>query len=94
MSTPFATRVQHLLIAMDQLLWVALTLGDGLPDETVSAAAWRMERQRKLAGRILRPLIDMIFRPIERDHCRASFEAECRRSQPPHIYDTESTLHD
>lgn len=42
-------RVLHVLIAIDQLAWVVLTMGDGSPDETISAAAWRMERQGKLA---------------------------------------------
>ncbi len=76
-------RCKHLLIAIDQLLWVALPLGNGMPDETISAAAWRMEQQGKLAGRVLRPLIDLIFRPLEHDHCRASFLAELRGAHKP-----------
>jgi hypothetical protein len=79
-------RVLHILIAIDQLLWVVFTLGAGHPDETISAAAWRMEQQGKLAGRILRPLIDALFRPLERDHCRLSFESEVRGTQLPAIY--------
>ena len=31
-------RILNLLIAIDQLAWVALTLGNGLPDETVNCA--------------------------------------------------------
>ena len=31
-------RLLNLLIAIDQLLWVLLTLGRGHPDETISAA--------------------------------------------------------
>ena len=38
-------RLLNLLIAVDQLLWVVFTLGKGHPDETISAAAWRMEQQ-------------------------------------------------
>ena len=79
-------RTLNVLIAIDQLAWVLLTLGDGHPDETISAAAWRMERQNKLAGRILRPLIDAIFRPLERDHCRKSYESELTGSQLPSVY--------
>lgn len=79
-------RILHILIALDQLAWVLLTLGKGHPDETISAAAWRMEQQGKLAGRILRPLIDALFRPLERDHCRKSFEAERRGTQLPATY--------
>lgn len=79
-------RVLHLLIAIDQLLWVVLTLGRGHPDETISAAAWRMERQGKIAGRIFRPLIDALFRPIEKDHCRKAWLSEVQRSQLPSAY--------
>jgi hypothetical protein len=79
-------RTLHLLIALDQLAWVVLTLGKGSPDETISAASWRMEQQGKLAGRVLRPIIDALFRPLERDHCRKSFEAEQRGAHLPAAY--------
>lgn len=79
-------RILNLLIALDQVAWVVLTLGNGSPDETISAAAWRMEQQGNIAGRILRPLIDLLFRPLERDHCRLSFLAEIRKTQLPPIY--------
>ena len=79
-------RLLHILIAIDQLTWVVLTLGKGHPDETISAAAWRMERQGKLAGRILRPLIDALFLPLEREHCRLAFESELRGAQLPEGY--------
>ena len=82
-------RILNLLIAIDQLLWVVLTLGKGHPDETISAAAWRMEQQGKLAGRILRPLIDFLFSPLERDHCRLSAESEKARAQLPDYYRTK-----
>ncbi|GAB4300279.1 MAG: hypothetical protein Kow0096_20160 [Thiohalomonadaceae bacterium] len=79
-------RLLNILIAVDQLLWVLLTFGNGSPDETISAAAYRMEQQGKLAGRILRPLIDLLFRPLERDHCRLSYESEIAGSQLPEGY--------
>lgn len=79
-------RILNLLIALDQLAWVALTLGKGHPDETISAAAWRMEQQGKIAGRILRPLIDLLFRPIEKDHCYQAWLSEVQRSQLPSAY--------
>ena len=82
-------RILNILIALDQLAWVVLTLGKGSPDETISAAAWRMEQQGKLAGRILRPLIDLLFLPIERDHCRLSAESEQKQAQLPDYYRTK-----
>ena len=80
------TRFLNVLIAIDQLLWVLLTLGKGHPDETISAASYRMEQQGKLAGRVLRPIIDALFRPLERDHCRLSFESERRGAHLPAAY--------
>lgn len=82
-------RLLNLLIAVDQLLWVVFTLGKGHPDETISAAAWRMEQQGKRAGRILRPAIDALFWPLERDHCRLSFESERDGKQLPPLYRKE-----
>ena len=70
------TRFLNVLIAVDQLLWVLLTLGKGHPDETISAALWRMEQQGKIAGRVFRPLVDLLFRPIEKDHCYLSWLSE------------------
>ena len=79
-------RVLNLLIALDQFLYVLLTFGHGSPDETLSAASWRWERAGKWQGRLLRPLIDFIFLPVERDHCRQSFEAELRKAHLPEAY--------
>ena len=79
-------RILNLLIALDQLAWVIVTLGKGKPDETISAALWRMEKEGKIAGRIFRPLIDLLFRPIEKDHCRKSFESEQRGAHLPAAY--------
>ena len=65
----------NLLIALDQLAYVLITLGHGDPDETMSSAAWRMERQGRFFG-FTRPLIDGLFRPLEKDHCRKAWESE------------------
>lgn len=79
-------RLLNFLIAIDQLLWVTFTLGKGHPDETISAAAYRMEQQGKLAGKILRPFIDFLFLALENDHCYKSFESERLGKQLPAIY--------
>jgi hypothetical protein len=80
-------RILNILIAFDQFLWVLLTLGRGYPDETISAAAWRMERAGRLAGRIMRPIIDALFWPLERQHCELSYYAELNGSQLPPEYE-------
>ena len=82
-------RLLHVGIAVDQLLYVLLTLGAGSPDETLSAAAYRTERDDKWLGRVFRPLIDALFWPFERDHCRNSFESEVNRLHLPPEYHRE-----
>ena len=79
-------RLLNVAIALDQLAYVLVTLGAGHPDETLSAAAWRTEQAGKLGGRIFRPFIDLLFLPLERDHCRKAYEAEKRGTQLPKEY--------
>ena len=79
-------RLLNTAIAIDQLMYVLLTLGEGSPDETLSAAAWRTEQAGKLGGRIFRPLIDLVFLLLEREHCRKAYEAERLGRQLPPEY--------
>ena len=79
-------RIFNLAVAIDQLAYVLLTLGAGHPDETLSAAAWRTEQSGKLGGRIFRPVIDLLFCPLEREHCRNAYESECLGRQLPKEY--------
>ena len=79
-------RLLNTAIAIDQLMYVLLTLGAGSPDETLSAAAWRTEQSGKLGGRIFRPVIDLLFRPVEREHCRKAYESERLGRQLPKEY--------
>ena len=72
-------RVLNVMISVDQLCYVLITLGNGNPDETMSAAAWRLEQEGKWGGRIFRPVIDLIFW-FEEDHCKLSWLSE--QSQP------------
>lgn len=78
-------RALNILIALDQLAWVLLTLGNGHPDETISAALWRMEQQGKRAGRWGRPVVDALFW-FDPEHCRTSFESERTKAQLPTAY--------
>jgi hypothetical protein len=63
----------NIAIALDQVL---NALRGGSPDETLSAAAWRTEQKGRLLGRVFRPLIDLTFTLLEKEHCRKSFESE------------------
>ncbi len=73
-------RILNILIAIDQLIYVLVTFGWGHPDETMSAAAWRMEQKGKIAGKLFRPLIDTLFW-FDKDHCRTSHESELVQAQ-------------
>ena len=79
-------RLLNLLISLDQFLFCVLTLGKAEPDETASSAAWAGELQGHLLPRFFRPLIDLLFAPIEKNHCRTAFEAERGRWQIPDSY--------
>lgn len=79
-------RLLNTAIAIDQALYVFLTLGAGSPDETLSAAAWRTEKKGRLLGQIFRPVIDALFWIIERDHCQKAFESEQLRAHLPKEY--------
>lgn len=76
-------RTLNFLIALDQLVYVLITLGAGYPDETLSSAAYRLEQRGAFWGRVWRPAIDWLLHPIEQQHCRRAYEAERIRSQLP-----------
>lgn len=67
----------RLLLAIDQLLNVAIC--NGMPDETMSSAAYRMERDGRFWG-FMRHVIDALFW-FQPDHCRKAYESELLRLQ-------------
>jgi len=73
------TRILNLLIALDQMVFSIITLGNAGPDETMSAAAWRLEQNGRRAGIIFRPIIDGLFF-FDKDHCRKSYESEINKA--------------
>ncbi len=75
-------RLINLLICLDQLAFSLITLGSSAPDETISAAAYRLEQQGRLPGRIFRPLIDGLF-CFDPLHCRRAYESEIMGLQRP-----------
>jgi hypothetical protein len=82
----------QLFIACDQLVNVLLTpLQSGAyADETLSSRAYRMDQAGKPWGRILRPLIDALFRWQVPNHCRAAYQKERDHIHlPPEFRDEE-----
>lgn len=59
------------LIAIDA--WIMRTCFGGLLGETMSAAAWNAHITGKFFG-FTYLLIDLLFYPIQRDHCRKAWE--------------------
>ena len=63
----------NLLIALDQLLWVLLTLGKAYPAESFSSAAYRAETMGKFYGKA-RPMIDWLFSWLgQTEHCKKAY---------------------
>ena len=70
--------ILNILVSLDITLNAIL---GGKRYETLSASAWLGEQQGKILPRFFRPVIDFLFRPFERDHCRNVYEAEVRLFQ-------------
>ena len=70
-------RLKHILIAIDQLF---NTIFNGWPDETLSARAYRWEKNGKRSWP--RKLIDALFF-FDPDHWRESYESERLGQQLP-----------
>lgn len=86
MITSLRARLLNLMVALDQLVYVLLTMGHGSPDETLSAAAYRLWLRDQWGGRYFKPVIDLLFLPLERDHCKRSYRAEMERRHLPGGY--------
>lgn len=75
----------QLFISLDQLLNVCITpLQSGAwADETMSARAYRMHAAGKWWGRVLMPLIDLLFAWQGPGHCRSAYLKERERRHSP-----------
>lgn len=76
----------EVLIAVDQLVNTLLL---GSSDETLSARAYRTEKQGLILGKISRPIIDLLFFFDTKDgkgHCQISYEREMSRYYLPEEY--------
>jgi len=74
----FGTRLNKRILMMAYLIDSAilglLTLGNCRVAETISSVAWDMERDGKFLGCISRPVIDLLMRPFEADHCQKAYQ--------------------
>lgn len=85
---PIRKRLLNLAICLDQLGFNIITLGSSDPDETMSAAAWRLEQRNKRAGKLFRPFIDTLFLVLfnDKDHCANAYLSEKNNKHLPADY--------
>ena len=77
----FKLRLFNVLVSLDQTLYVIFTTGYGYPDETISSACYRYELLGNPIAKIIRPFIDWLFSPLEKNHCYNAYLAEVNRTQ-------------
>ena len=78
----------RVLLALDQLANVVLC--NGMPDETMSAASYRMNRDGRFWG-FMMPIINLMFRwQGYKDHCYRAYLKELSRTQYPSEYGGKS----
>ena len=67
-------RILKILIALDKLAYQLITLGYGSMHDTISSAAYRMEKKGRLVGKLSRPVIDWMFSKFgDERHCFKSY---------------------
>jgi len=66
-------RILMMLYLLDCFVLGILTLGNVKVGETISSVAWDLEQSGKPLGKVLRPAIDWIMRPLEADHCQLAY---------------------
>ena len=81
-QTDWRDRTLRKLIHFD--IWVMFVFFNGLPRETMSAAAWNAHINSGWFG-WTHHIIDLLFRPLEREHCRKAWEWQRE------LYETKET---
>lgn len=80
---------EQCFIAFDQLVNALIPPLDGTvsyADETLSARAYRAHRDGKIMGRVLMPVIDLLFFWQGPDHCKNAYIKEFERKNYPEEY--------
>jgi hypothetical protein len=63
--------------ATSQWINVVILLGPN-PNESISGRAYRLRRQ--VVWKQVRVCIDILFLPFEKNHCKASYDADLKRA--------------
>lgn len=71
-------RILHFLIALDQLLFTVITLGKEYPTKTIAAWIFDCDRNGSEVAKVLRTVIDFVYKPLRDDHCLDSYLEQTR----------------
>ena len=82
----FGSYLLNVAIAVDQL---GNAIIGGYPDETVSSRVYRYSRTYKCAN-VIRIVLDLIFSPWGKEHCKESYESELERT---HLFEPKGLKH-
>lgn len=66
-------RLFVLAVALDAFLFAIVCFGNVKHGECASSAAWDLKRQGKWQGRVAVAVIDFLFSPWMKEHCRKSW---------------------
>lgn len=66
-------RIFVLAVALDAFLFAVACMGNVKHGECASSAAWDLKRSGKWQGRIAVAVIDCLFSPWMKEHCRKSW---------------------
>jgi len=73
------SRILNILIQLDIFVYSLITFGHAKRGTTISSAAWRMEQEGRLQGKIFRPIIDWLLSPWQALHCKSAWLSDQRR---------------
>lgn len=71
------TYITNVFVSIDQLVNVVLFFG--FPDESISSRCWRERYVHPWRHKV----VDFLFRPFRKNHCKMAFEHEQMRLQSP-----------
>jgi hypothetical protein len=66
--------MKKVLIAID--IWIAVAIFQCPWNITLSAYSWKLEKDKKISGKIWRPVIDFLARIVaeQQDHCHRAWK--------------------
>lgn len=76
----FKWHSKQVLISLDQLINTCL---GGWADETLSARCYRNSKKGYWYAKLGVKILDFIFKPWDKEHCKESYQSELKRTHLP-----------